>query len=433
MVSAQPRTTVAPAPEVETSTATTRLRDIPGFRVLTTAYTLARLPTGFVSLTIVLTTLHVTDSLSIAGWASACYAIAMAVGMPTAGRVMDRYGARVTLPATGFAYVATLALLALVSTGWLPSPVWALLLLSAAAGATVPGVAPVVRAAWADRVPAVDQPRVNALESALSHSFYVIGPAVVAVSSWLGKPGYALLAAAACNAVGVLVLTRCLAEVALPVRGKRAPLTAVFRQPGAARVLGSTFGWALTLEGLEYTVIGWAAARHDDGLAGLLLAVTAAGSFLASAVLGGRRARVFRNIPPAAWMLVWAGALVPLAVAAQLDAPLWLIAVLAVVGRLPSVGAFVILLTETTRAATAGLQIETFAWRLTVNMSGSAVGMSVCGILADHAGAGAATVFGIVCGSAVAATLAVANRGRADGEPDAPGPARADTPVAVGG
>lgn len=382
-----------------------RLWETAGFRRLVAAFSLARLPTGLVALTIALATFHRTGSLAVAGWSDACYAVAMAVGLPAAGRAVDRHGVRPVLVTTGFLYVVSLVAFASVSIGWLAAPAWSLLPLAAAAGGTVPAVAPVVRAAWTDTVAPQDQPAVNALESALSHGFYVVGPVVVAVSTWLGQAAYALLAAAVLNAAGVLLLLRCAAAVSLPRRATRASWTAVFRQPGATRALGATFGWALTLEGLEYAVIGRTAAEHRASLAGVLLAGTALGALAASAVVGGRRAAWWSRARTATWMLAWAVALLPLAVAAQLRAPLWLIGVLAVLGRLPSVGALTGLLAATTDAAAAGLRTETFAWRMTANLAGFGLGTSVCGVVAEWLGAGWVAAFGIVCAVAVAGLL----------------------------
>ncbi len=133
------------------------------------------------------------------------------------------------------------------------------------------------------------------------------GTVVVLRTTGLGQLGYVFAASAVLNAAGVALLLRCAGAVHLPRREHPAPLTAVFRQPGTSRVLVAVLGWAPTLGGLEYAVIGWCAAEGRTSLAGVLSGVTA---------------------------------------------------VEAVLGRLPSVGGFTRLIAETTRVATAGSIVE---------------------------------------------------------------------------
>jgi hypothetical protein len=184
----------------------------------------------------------------------------------------------------------------------------------------------------------------------------------------------------------------------------------VFRQPGAPRVLAALGGWAMTLSGLEYAVIGWAADTHRPGLAGVVIGATAIGAILASAVLGGRHAERWSRISTSTWMIAWAVALVPVALVAQHHPTAWLFTLLAVVGRMPSVGGFTALIAETTRVATDGLRTETFAWRMTIHLVGSGVGAAACASIADHLGAGWAAAAGVGCGVAVAWILAGGHR-----------------------
>ena len=276
----------------------------------------------------------------MAGWAEAACIGGMAAGTPAAGRLVDRFGTRVVLELTGVAHVLSLVMLAVATFGWLPGHAAVFLSLAAVAGATVPPAGPVIRVAWNDLVPAEDLPRVNALESTLSHAFYVAGAGVVALATWLGQLGYLFLASSVLNAAGVALLLRCAGAVHLPRRGRAAALTAVFRQPGAPRVLLAIFGWAWTLAGLEYAVIGWCTATDRVSFAGVLIGVTAIGAMAASAVLGGRHAGKWSRVRTSTWMFLWALALVPLALVAQHDTALWLITAVAVMGRLPSVGGF---------------------------------------------------------------------------------------------
>ncbi len=378
---------------------------LPGFRSLTLAFVLARLPVSLAALTIVLAAVQRTGSLEVAGWAEAACIAGMAVGTPAAGRLVDGFGTRIVLQLTGLAHVVSLALLAAATFGWLPGQASVFLALAGIAGATVPPAGPVIRVAWNDLVPAGRLHKVNALESTLSHAFYVAGAGVVALATWLGQLGYLFLASSALMAAGVALLLRCAGAVHLPKREHRASLTAVFRQPGAPRVLTAIFGWAWTLAGLEYAVIGWCTATGRVGLVGVLIGVTAVGAMAASALLGGRRAERWGRVRTSTWMLLWALALAPLALVAQNDSALWLMTVVAVVGRLPSVGGFTGLIAETTRVATAGLRTETFAWRMTIHLAGSGIGAAVMGTVAERLGAGWSALVGLGCAAAVGVLL----------------------------
>ncbi len=403
---------------------------LPGFGSLTLAFIAARLPVSLVALTIVLATLKRTGSLEVAGWAEAACIVGMAVGTPASGRGVDRLGTRVVLRVTGVAHVLTLALLAAATFGLLPAHAAVFLTLSALAGATVPPAGPVIRTAWNDLVPAADLPKVNALESTLSHGFYVAGAGVVAAATWLGQLGYVFVASSALNALGVALLLRCAGALHLPQREHPASLTAVFRQPGTPRVLVAIFGWALTLAGFEYAIIGWCAATDRVSLAGALSGVTAVGAMVASAVLGGRHAGRWSRVRTSTWMFAWALAMVPLALVVGTPAALWLIVTLAIVGRLPSVGGFTALIAETTLVATGGLRTETFAWRMTIHLAGSGVGAALFGTIAEHLGAGWSALIGIGCALAVGAVLAV-TRGHALPVPHEPTsePSRSEVPI----
>ena len=379
---------------------------IPGFRSLTLAFVTARLPVSLVALTIVLATLDRTGSLGVAGWAEAACIVGMAVGTPATARAVDRYGTRVVLELTGVAHVISLAFLAAAAFGWLPGRASVFLVLAALAGATVPPAGPLIRTAWNDLVPARELPRVNALESTLSHGFYVLGAGTVALATWLGQLGYVFVAGAALNAIGIALLLRCAGAVHLPRREHAASLTAVFRQPGMPRVLVAIFGWALTLGSLEYAVIGWCESVHREGLAGVLMGVTAVGAMVASAVLGGRHSDSWSRVRTSTWMFAWALAMVPFALVVQNTTALWLITLLAVWGRLPSVGGFTAMIAETTLVATPGLRTETFAWRMTIHLAGSGVGAAVFGTVAERLGPGWSALFGVGCAVSVGALLA---------------------------
>src|ERR1700675_838554 len=73
---------------------------------------LGRLPIGICGLAILLLVQSATGSFAAGGAASGCYVAGLAAIAPALGRMIDRYGPRLTLLASGIAFPA--ALLALV-------------------------------------------------------------------------------------------------------------------------------------------------------------------------------------------------------------------------------------------------------------------------------------------------------------------------------
>lgn len=380
----------------------TRLWRTEAFPALLSGFILARLPTGMVALSMTLATLQATGSMALTGLVAASEAIAMGVGMPLTGRAVDRYGPRRVFVVTGMVYPLALLTFAAIALGFLPAHPAFLAAAAAFVGASIPPVAPVVRTLWTERLSPSDLSTMNALESAIAHSFYLVGPAVVGLLALTGEVAYALVAAAVLNAAGVALVATSRAVVSLPTRSARAPLAAVFAQRGMGPLLAAMFGFALALEALEFSVIGWADDRDAPGLAGIVLAVSCAGA-LASAALLGTGTRILARVTLPTWFVLWAAAMVPLWLSVAVGAPTVVVIGAAVVARVPSAAALALLLGAACDVAAPGLRTETFAWRLTANLSGAAAGASLCGFGIELVGPAGAAVFGVVCAVAAAA------------------------------
>ncbi len=176
----------------------------------------------------------------------------------------------------------------------------------------------------------------------------------------------------------------------------------MFAQRGMGPLLAAMFGFALALEALEFSVIGWADDRDAPGLAGIVLAVSCAGA-LASAALLGTGTRILARVTLPTWFVLWAAAMVPLWLSVAVGAPTVVVIGAAVVARVPSAAALALLLGAACDVAAPGLRTETFAWRLTANLSGAAAGASLCGFGIELVGPAGAAVFGVVCAVAAAA------------------------------
>src|SRR4051812_34562855 len=162
---------------------------------------------GMLSLTVLLTVERATGSYRVGGFAVAAWALMAAVSAPFRGRLIDRGGARVWLPAMAAGYAGALIALDLAAHAGLPP--WSLVLLSAASGLSAPPIFASARSLWVHVVEPDLVRRGYALMSLLYDAGQIVGPIVAAAlflfSSWP--------AAIACGAFAV-----CGALLSLPAR-----------------------------------------------------------------------------------------------------------------------------------------------------------------------------------------------------------------------
>ncbi|MFJ7077352.1 MFS transporter [Streptomyces sp. NPDC098781] len=160
---------------------------------------LARLPTATIQFGSVLLIARTSGSLAAAGLTGGALALGQVACGPLVGRLADRHGQRAVVLV--FALANALAVAALVAGALAGLPTPALVVLGAAAGATVPQIGPMARArlvALARRTGARESTVGAALsfESTLDEISFVLGPALVGLAAVTAHPAYALGGAA---------------------------------------------------------------------------------------------------------------------------------------------------------------------------------------------------------------------------------------------
>jgi MFS family permease len=371
----------------------------------------ARLPLAMFSIGLLVHAQRLTGSFAAAGLVTAAYAVALGVGGPLLGRVVDRRGQTGVLLSAAGASAALLCAIALLPPG---APLLVLVGVAAGIGFATPPVGACLRTLLRD-------PAAFALEASAVELTWVFGPPLALGAGALFSTGAALAGA------GFVLLLSTAAFAAHPVSRAWRPVGAPARPRGGSLRTPAmqTLALVLLAVGVLFGAveIGVAAATTTLGAtaaAGPLLGVWGVGS-LAGGALAARAAR--REGRAAAPRSRGGRVVAPLRGASRLTALLVALtaahhALAAAAGSVYAL-AFVLFLAGAAiaptyatvfalveRAAPAGTVTEAFAWLATAVAVGAAVGAAGAGAIAEQAGPAAVFVFAGGAGvCALAATL----------------------------
>ena len=219
-----------------------------------------------------------TGSFAQSGIATAGYVAGLAVLSPLLGRYIDRRGPRLVL--AGSAVIYPCAMLALSAATLSEAPRWMVLLTGLAAGASFPPI-PVCMRAIIKRLFTDDEriPTAYSLESVLIELIFIAGPLIVALLVALIAPLAAVVFAAVCSTVGTVLFLR-----APALRGWRiepraqTSLFGPLATPGFVSLLLVVLCYSSAFGLIEIAVTGFAAARGQPALAGVMLGLMSVGS-----------------------------------------------------------------------------------------------------------------------------------------------------------
>ena len=357
---------------------------LPGAGRLTAGLIGAELSFGMVALTILLAVERATGSDADAGLAVAAFMLGSGVLAPLRGRLVDRNGGRVLLPAFTLGYGGCIAALGVLAG--LKVPAWPLSALAMGAGASAPPLVASTRGAWASHAAGLMLRRAYAVMSVSSDVTTIVAPGIAAIL-FVWAPLGAVTLCAGCALLGATLIGPL-------TRPARVQATTVSRHAGSGSgmrlvvLVGAAMGVALGL--VDVTVPASALAWHLPGLAGILL-----GAFAAGSVAGGLGfARHRWRVPAGKRYLVSAFALgvlfLPLMVASS---PAVLGSLLVLSGL--AYGPVTVSLFETLDLATSVGATEALAWVTTAEALGGSLGSGAAGIVVTHIGLWAP--FGLAC------------------------------------
>jgi predicted MFS family arabinose efflux permease len=372
---------------------------LPGVpRLLATAL-VARMPVGMMSLALLMHMRQLSGSFAFAGGIVGTYLVAMAVGAPIQGRLVDRYGPRGILLATGL--VQPMALAMLLFAGPLHLALPAIAPLAAIAGAFVPPISVLTRTLWRHRFERADERRTAfAVDSVLIEINFTIGPALVGLLLLFGTPALAFGATwlAAASAAPLFALSgagRYWKRASADTRRLLGPLTEPRLLITYATSMALTFSFGM----LEVGYPGFAARAGVPALGGALLALCSIGSALGGVAYGGVHVALplERQLPRLLLLLA-----VPFG-AHAFAASAWVLAPLAVVAGLMIAPALTVLSLLVTQYAPAHYATEAFTWMSTCILCGVGAGMALGGQLIEAVGPSGA--FAFAAAAAVVAAL----------------------------
>lgn len=386
------------------------LHSTPGaLRVLAISI-IARLPLAMLGIGLLVQAVHLTGSFTAAGVVAGANAIAIGVGGPLLGKLVDRRGQTLVLITSGCVSGGLLCVFGTLPVG---TPLPLLIGVAAAIGATLPPVGACLRSLLPSLAPDASSARaIYAIEASAVELTWVVGPPVALGLAVLFSTGMAVAVAGVVLAGGAMAF-------ALQAQSRAwRPTATSERSRGALRAAAvQTLVLVFVAVGVLVGAVEVGAASAASTLGssaggGLLLGIWSVGS-LAGGVFtarlgGGARGAVGLSLILAALACghitaaVASGDLVSLGIAL-------LIAGTALAPTFASAYAMV------DRVAPAGAVTESFAWLATALAVGGAAGSALAGILADHSGPSAAFVLAGAAG--IAAALITMLRARTLGEP----------------
>ena len=359
-----------------------RVLRTPGAPAFTTAGFIGRLPLSMIGLGIVLLETSKGVSYAIAGTIAAAFAVAAAIGGPIVSGFVDRHGQHRVLPWAVVTYsLFMVTLLAALDRG---VALFAVIVLAAGAGMTMPNLGSLVRARWAHVLPGSSGIHAAyAWESILDEMVFVIGPPLATVLALRVHPAAALVACVVLVflGAGALVPQR---RTEPPAHGKtrRVGQLAV-RHPGMPFLFASFVAVGGIFGSFEVVTVAFAQEQNATDATGLLLALYALGSLVAGFTYGALRSPEFHGRRMTLMLTVMAAVTLgfPLAPSVMVLGPVAFLAGLSVSPVLIAGTALV------ERIVPAAQLTEGITWTSTGLALGLAVSVPVSGVIIDSRGA----------------------------------------------
>ena len=364
----------------------------------------ARVPLTMLSIALLIHAQRLTGSFAAAGIVAGAYAVAVGIGGPVLGQLVDRRGQTATLLLSAAASAGLLGAVAVLPSS---APFLVLVALATAIGLATPPLGACLRTLLPGLLPDTDSVRAAyAVEATASELTWVSGPPLALGLGALWSTGGALLFAAAVLLVGTAAFAAQTAS-----RAWQPDRSAPRSRGGSLSVPAMrTLVLVLVAVGALFGAVEVAVAAAADGLgaataAGPLLGIWGAGSLLGGMIAvrlgGGAHSAAGLSLVLVA---LTAGhlLLVPATGSVLALGAVLLVAGAAIAPTYATVYAMV------DRAAPDGTATEAFAWLATAVAIGASSGSAMAGALVE--GGGPAPAFALAGGAGAIALLGTALR-----------------------
>jgi predicted MFS family arabinose efflux permease len=381
----------------------------PGFARLLSSSILARLPSGMLSLALLLLVRARTGSFLAAGAAVGIFTLAGAAAGPALGAAVDRRGQTRVLLLAACAQAVALVALTLVAQRAASQP--AVFALAAIAGGVQPPIAGCVRALWSQVAPEAEAlDTAYALDATTQELIWILGPIIVASTVTLASPTAAMLVCAAVTLLGSVYFASSKTSRGWRAAAHVSRRTSALASGALRRLMLTVLCSGATVGMVELGLPAFASTHSSRWSAGALLALFSIGSMLGGIAYASRSWRADVLTRYCGIMLALAAAIAPLVVASTLAVafPLSLLAGLLLAPMIT------VQLSLVGSLAPRGTSTEAFTWHRGAFIGGTAAGSALAGAAVQARGV--AYAFALACAAMVAAAV-LASAWRAELDP----------------
>jgi MFS family permease len=358
------------------------------------------------SLSILLLVRETTHSYTAAGLAVGANAFATAACAPLLGRLIDRFGRDRTLPVFALVQAAMYASLAAAAGAGAHAGV--LILLSAAAGAVLPPIAPAVRALLRD----VFEDRsvrdtAYSLDAVVQEAIWITGPLAVAIVVSLTSPAASVVTLGVVCVIGTTLFLRSPLQRGVGQRRPEHPRRSALASSELRALLGPVFLSGAALGATEVGLPSLALHAGSRPAAGLLLALWSVGSLAGGLWYGSRVWHSTLTRRYCLLLILAVACTAPLIVARSIPEGV----VGALLAGLTCAPVFSCMYALVGRTVTPGSETEAFTWVSSALIGGIAAGSAIGGAVIKVGGVSAPFIVACLA-SGLAAVIAVSSRAR---------------------
>ncbi len=368
----------------------------PGLGRLIATQLLARSPAGMFSLGMLMHIEHSHGNYTAAGAVLAAFSIGMAIAGPIVSRQLSRFGTSPVL----------LACLALTTTCLVPIvvtrlPLWLTLVLAVVGGMTIPPIVPTVRTLYPKLVEQHQITALFSLDAAMQEIIWVLGPVAITTMVVTLGSSTAMLVVIALQLCGVVlfIIQPAVRELRIPKASAR--LGKVLANPSVLLMTGASMLLIGAWASMEAAVVAW--FGEGSLLAGVAIAISAAGSFVGGLMVGHR--------PLGRWSLALRLLVVLTGLAlAVLVSGFWGLALAMFVAGLGTAPALAAVSSAIAESVSFADTAEAYGWITTGQLIGAAAGSAAAGIAIDNVGGQGGMLVSMFIGAAAVLVAAVFRR-----------------------